>query len=408
MPKSRFVELQCLDCRTAYPTQTHSTCEKCGGILSAVYDLEKKFTKPTKASGIWGYREFFPPVNDKDIVSLGEGSTPLVDASRFADSLGKRGGIFCKLEGSNPTGSFKDRLASLGLSLAKSQAKRGVFTASSGNAAASISAYSAHAGLDCLILVREDITLSKITQIAAYGPRILRVRDLYTTKQDLEKALSLTQLALPRWLNHFIWATYNPLLVDSLKTIAYEIVLQQEPMPDWVFVPAAGGDLVFGAYKGFREMKEMGFIEKVPGIVAVQGKGADPLVRSFKRGDEHVRDIKPPAETVAGALRVTFGADHALRAIRESSGFAISVSDSEILNAQREIARLEGIFTEVSSATTLAAIKRALREGKIGKDETAVALLTGSGFKDYQATEAKAIPLAESVEAIPRVIRRFE
>lgn len=404
---SRFIELECLSCHKRYGIETYSVCSRCGGILSAVYDLRKKARTSSSSAGIWKYSEFFPPVNQENIVSLGEGRTPLIETKRFSRSVGRRR-IYCKIEGSNLTGSFKDRIASLGLSLAKGRGKRGVFTASSGNAAAAVAAYSAHAGLKCLILVREDTTSSKLIQMETYGPKILRVRDLYNTKEDLAHALELTQQSLPEWMNHFIWSPYNPLLVDALKTIAYEIALEDKLSPDWIFVPAAGGDLVYGIYKGFKEMEEMGMIDRIPRIVAVQGRGADPLVRSLNRGSAHVKDIKPPARTVAGALRVTFGADHALLAVRESRGFGISVSDGEILAAQRKIAALEGIFTEVSSATTLAAISRAQREKKIDEGESIVAILTGSGFKDY-GTPKEAIPiaLADSIESIPKSLKKI-
>ncbi len=407
MSKSRFVELRCLSCKRANPIETHSTCLNCGGILSAVYDLSQKFVSNPRSKGIWGYKEFFPPVGDEDIVSLGEGGTALVQARRFSDSLGRSGRIYCKLEGGNPSGSFKDRIASLGLSLAKEQGKKGVFTASSGNAAAAVAAYAAHAGLESLILVREDSTYSKLVQIGMYGPKMLRVRNLFNTKDNLAKGLELTQQALPEWMNHFIWAVYNPLLTDAVKTIAYETVLEDNLTPDWVFVPAAGGDLIYGIYKGFRELEELGLVNKIPRIVAVQGKGADPLVQSVIRRDKHVEDIAPPAKTVAGALRVTFGADHALLAITESNGLAISVSDSEILNAQRKIASSEGIFCEISSATALAAIARAHRERKIDPKETVVAVLTGNGFKDYGIPKKDSIPLADSVESIPKVLRNL-
>jgi threonine synthase len=403
MQTSRFVELRCLDCRTVHPTDSHSVCAKCGGILSGVYNLSEKLSTNSELRGIWRYGGFFPPVSE--IVTLGEGSTPLVKTPRFSKSIG--GKVYCKIEGTNPTGSFKDRIASLGLSLAKSGGKKGVFTASSGNAAAAIAAYSAHAGLGCLILVREDSTLSKIAQMRAYGPKILRVRNLFKTRHELDRALAKTQSALRDWLNHFIWAPYNPLLLDALKTIAYELALDDRIAPDYLFVPTAGGDLLYAVYKGYRELLEMSVIEKMPKLVAVQGKGADPLVRSFEQHRPHVDEIKPPARTIAGALRVTFGADHSLRAIRESGGFAISVPDSQILKAQRKIAALEGIFCEVSSATTLAAIDLALSQKKIGRDETAVALLTGSGFKDYSVFSRQKLPPLASIEAIPKAIKKI-
>ncbi len=411
MESNRFVHLRCLSCHQTFPLETHSTCSRCGGVLSGEYDLKKTlFGSSRNPHGIWRYAEFFPPVNSKNIVSLGEGSTPLVEARRFSESFAKGSKIFCKLESTNPTGSFKDRIASLGLTLARGQEKKGVFTASSGNAAAAISAYSAHAGIGCLILIRDDATVTKLSQIAMYGPSILRVRNLYNTLEDLARALDYAQRSLPEWMNHFIWATYNPLFIDALKTIAYEIAFERRLMPDYVFVPVAGGDLLYGIFKGFRELREMGIIERMPKLVAVQGKGAAPLVQSIERGYNHTMPIEPPARTIAGALRVTFGADHALTAVKESQGFGVAVSDSQILQGQRRIAKLEGIFCETSAATTIAAITMAVQERKIDSNETSVAILTGIGFKDYAAQVArqKLPPLVRSVESIPKALNHFK
>ena len=230
-----------------------------------------------------------PPVSDRNIVSLSEGWTPLVDAARYGRSIGSEN-LWCKLEGQNPSGSFKDRAASLGLSMTREWGKKGVFLASSGNAAAAVSAYSARAGVHCLVLIREDSTPSKLGQVAMYGANLLRVRDIFKTRQSLERTLDLTQKSLPEWLNHFIWAPYNPLLVDGLKSIAYEIATKtgKDGIPDYVFVPTAGGDLLYGIYKGFVELKEAGAIERIPGMVVVQGKDSSPTVTAIETGADKV------------------------------------------------------------------------------------------------------------------------
>ena len=348
-----------------------------------------------------------PPVSDENIVSLSEGWTPLVKASRYGKSINSEN-LCCKLEGQNPSGSFKDRAASLGLSLAREWRKKGVFVASSGNAAAAVSAYAARAGIRCLVLIREDSTPSKLGQIAMYGAHLLRVRDIFHSQESLEYSLKLVQEALPEWLNHFIWALYNPLLVDGLKTIAYEIAAEtgEDGLPDFIFVPTAGGDLVCGIYKGFLEMKETGAINKVPGMVVVQGKDASPIVNALESGSEKVESIEK-AETVAGALRVNFGTAHALQPVRDTGGFGVALTDEEILSAQREVAMLDGIFTEVSSATALAGISKAIKNGKMRKDQRALAILTGFGFKDYYPPfkDISLVPLAESPDQIPAVLK---
>jgi threonine synthase len=282
---------------------------------------------------------------------------------------------------------------------------RGVFVASSGNAAAAVSAYAARAGIPCLVLIREDSTPSKLGQVAMYGANLLRVRDIFGSKESVERALDLTQKALPDWLDLFIWAPYNPLLVDGLKIVAYEIATESE-VPDFIFVPTAGGDLLYGIYKGFKELKESGAIDRIPGMVVVQGENSSPTVTALEKGMDRVPEIGK-AETVAGALRVNFGTEHALEAVRKSNGFGVALSDEDILKAQREIARLDGIFTEVSSATALAGIAKSIGEGKLQKDQKALAILTGFGFKDYYPPfkEISTVALAESIDQIPSVLK---
>jgi threonine synthase len=378
-------------CATVHPTDTHSRCLECGGILETKYNMEGDFPVGAKRSSIWSFYDFLPPIQRGKVVSLGEGWTPYLDAPKIAKRLGLKS-VRCKLEGTNPTGSFKDRAASLGISLARQWRKKGVFTASDGNAGAATSAYSAAAGIKCLVMLSEDVPASKVQQITMYTPYALRVGGLYESLSSLESGLAEAGKLLPDWLNMFLWAPFNPLLVDANKTIAYEIVLDKA-LPDFVFVPTAGGDLLYGLYKGFSELHQMGLIERVPSLVAVQGEGADPSVQAIEKGEDVVREIGPP-RTVAGALRVNFGAEHAIKAVKETRGFGISVTDDSILESQMELAREEGILCEISSAVGIAAIKKAVNQGKISKDQTAAAILTGFGLKDLP-TGGPQIPLVE-------------
>jgi threonine synthase len=403
---NRFKSLDCPKCGSTYPANTHSRCLKCGGILEARYSLDGIFPRKPPRESIWDFADFLPPTRDENVVSLGEGWTPYVAAPALAKKLGLRS-LRCKIEGCNPTGSFKDRAASLGISLAKEWGKKGVFTASDGNAAAAISAYSARAHIKCLVLLAEHVPAQKLAQIIMYSPLLLRVGGLYSSVSSLTSALERTQAALPDWLNHFIWAPFNPLLVDPYKTIAYEIAISNN-IPDRIFVPVAGGELLTGLYRGFSELKEMGEIEGVPRLVAVQGKGADPIVQAIEKGLERVVETNPP-KTVAGALRVNFGVEHPLAAVRESGGFGVSVSDEQILDAQKEVAREEGIFCEVSSAAALAAISEALDLGKIGRDESVAVVLTGAGLKDYPVTDADMarVPSCEDVTSLSSALTRI-
>ncbi len=402
---NRFRFLACANCATTYRTDYHSRCAKCGGILEAHYRRDGNFPTDFERRSIWDFADFLPPVKKENVVSLGEGWTPYVESPNYAKRMGLRQ-IWCKLEGCNPTGSFKDRAASLGLSLAREWKKEGVFAASDGNAAASISAYSARARIKCLILISEDAPMQKLAQIMMYSPTLLRVRGLYESASSLESALAQAQIVLPDWLNLFIWAPFNPLLVEPYKTMAYEIALTKE-IPDYIFVPVAGGELLSGLSRGFLELQEMGVLDSVPKLVAVQGKGADPTVQAIQKGLDKVLETGPPA-TVAGAIRVNFGAEHSIMAVKKSGGFGISVADEQIIDAQKQIARDEGIFCEISSAVALAAISEALDRGKIRSDETAAAILTGAGLKDYLSTEAdlSRVPLSESVSSLSTTLKK--
>lgn len=399
MEKNLFEGLECTSCNAFFENPELQSCPKCGEILTGRYLLEdSRLDLNTKGKSIWQFKSLFPKVSEKNIISLGEGWTSYVKAENYGKSIGLKH-LMCKIEGSNPSGSFKDRAASLEISLAKEWNKDGIFTASSGNAAAAIAAYSARGGLRSLILVREDSTISKLGQISMYGPDLIRVRGLFANKQTLFQNLAIVQESLPKWRNGFIWAPFNPLLVDALKTISFEIA--SGTVPDYVFVPTAGGDLLFGIYKGFLELKTIGLIDTIPKMVVVQGEGANPTVEAVKKNLDKVEDTDS-SNTLAGALRVNFGASHALNAIKRTDGFGVTVNDGEILDAQQKLAKKEGIFAEISSVSTLAAIEKSVKAGKISEDQTVCAILTGNGFKDYYPAfrEASEVPLYKSVKEL--------
>lgn len=396
MEKSRFIGLECISCGQIHSDLQVTVCRQCGDVLTGRYDLTGlKINLKEQRHSIWNYEPLLPPVVPENQISLDEGNTPYVKLANYGDIIGAEN-IWAKLEGCNPSGSFKDRAASIEVSLAKQWKCDGIFTASSGNAAAALAAYAARARLKCLILVREDSTISKLEQISAYNPRIVRVKKLFTNKQTLMESLKRVEALLPGWRNGFVWAPFNPLAADGVKTISYEI--SSKKVPDYVFVPTAGGDLLFSIFKGFSELKDMNIIDKIPKVVTVQGDNASPLVRAVEKNLNHVEETGPP-RTIAGALRVNFGANHAIKAVKESRGFGISVSDQEIENAQKNLAKMEGIFAETSSAAALAGVEKALRIRRIEKSSIISVILTGTGFKEYQFnhSELKEIELIDSV-----------
>lgn len=403
--ETKFIKLQCIVCGKSYPPDTHSTCTACGGVLSAEYLLDCAIDLRRKRS-MWQFREYLPPIEVSNIVSMEEGWTPIIRAENYARKIGlSSGSLLCKMEGQNPSGSFKDRAASLSVSLARQWKKPGIFLASSGNAAAATAAYCARGGVQCLILFRDDSTLSKLSQIAMYGPYLVRVKDLFKNPDSVLRALQLTQEALPDWMNGFIWAKYNPLILDALKTIAYEIVASGSE-PGYVFVPTAGGDLLFGLYKGFRELKTLGQIKEIPKMVVVQGSYPSPTVDAV---EGKIEGDAQSEFTLAGALRSDMISDHAIVAIKDSKGFGIKVSNNAILEAHNLVAKTDGIFCEVSSATAFAAILKSIRNGRIQKDETVCSIVTGNGFKDFYPpfNDISQIPLAASPEYMKSVLAKM-
>lgn len=403
MNESAYVGLLCTACGEVHDSAVLTECPSCGGVLTGKYDLDRaEISIEKKGDSIWQFRNLLPPVSLQNVVSLDEGWTPYVKAKEYGASIGADD-LWCKLEGQNPSGSFKDRVGSMEVSLVKEWKKEGIFTASSGNAAAAISAYAARGGVKSLLLVREDSTVSKLGQISMYDPTIVRVRNLFSTKETLFRALGRVQDALPGWHNGFVWALFNPLALDALKTIAYEIASRN--VPDYVVVPTAGGDLLYGIFKGFTEMRELGMIDSIPRMIAVQGENANPLVQAFEKNLDTVA-VTDSADTIAGALRVNFGASHPLVAIRASGGFAIGVSDSEIMNAQKEVAKKEGIFPEMSSSTALAAVRKSIADGRIKSDDKVAAIITGNGFKDYvpRFASIEKVPLMDSVDELSKKI----
>lgn len=394
MLKSLFISLQCLSCKKEFGTYTQSRCDRCGSVLSSSYAAPEKLV--VGGLGIWKFRHLLPPIKESNIVSLGEGSTPCITTERIQRLVGVKN-VILKLESTNPTGSFKDRAAALGVSIARELSKKGVFVASSGNAAAAVAAYSARAGLRCIALVRENASPRKLSQIEMFGPTILRVRDLFSTRKKLEKILYSIQEWFPDWFNHFLWAPINPLLVDAFKTISYEIFLTFKEV-DCVFVPVAGGDLIFGLYKGFKDLLDGGFLERIPRLVAVQADGARPTILAIE-GNLGLNEELARTRTVATALDVGFPSEHALIAVRESKGFGISVSDRETLYAKKMLSYKEGVFCETSSATVIAAIKKAREMGKVERESKVCAVITGSGLKD-QPTGYRNVPLARSFQEL--------
>lgn len=379
----------CIACgNEVVETDPHPRCGVCGGLLEIHHrppaitaaELIQRFTERrgghpgATASGVWRFREIVLPSADS-VVSHPEGNTPLLHRV----SLDRWSGVerlLLKHEGHNPTGSFKDRGMTVGVTQANRISATAVACASTGNTSASLAAYAAQAGLPALVLVpAEGVAIGKLAQSLAYGARTLLVRG------DFDDCLRLVEEASDQ-LGVYLLNSINPFRIEGQKTIILEMLQQLgwEP-PDWIVLPAGnlGNTAAFG--KALREAREWGLITKLPRLAAVQAAGAAPFARSFAEGFAQRHRVK--ADTVATAIKIGNPAsyDRAVQAIRETDGVVLSTTDAELLEAKAAI-DASGVGCEPASAVTLAGLRQLVRKGAVKRDDRIVAVLTGHILKD--------------------------
>lgn len=375
----------CAACSVRLPETDPRTICTCGGLLEvrhpapalsgpnlrAVFDQRRS----GGGSGVWRFAEIVLPAAAASAVSRPEGNTPLVESPAVSRWTGLEW-LRLKEEGSNPTGSFKDRGMTVGVTQARRIGATAVACASTGNTAASMGAYAALAGIPALVVVPAgQVAMGKLAQSVAYGARTLLVRG------DFDACFSLVREAADR-LGVYVLNSINPFRVEGQKTIVLETLQQLawDP-PDWIVVPAGnlGNTAAFG--KALREARERGLVSRVPRLAAVQAAGAAPFARSFREGFTRRHTVK--AETVATAIRIGDPAsyDRAVAAIRETSGVVTDVTDAEILEAKTVVDRA-GIGCEPASAASVAGARRLVRDGVIAPGQRVVAILTGHVLKD--------------------------
>jgi threonine synthase len=398
-------KLVCTTCRKELPESSPAmACPACGGQLDARVQLEwikERCSSPATfaafkgpvARSMWRYFDFLPLLEFRHVISLGEGSTPLLASKHLGPSLNLSNVSF-KVETGNPTGSFKDRQVSIGISRAFEMGARGVITVSSGNVGAAVSAYSARAGLPALVFVPEMSPANKVAQVQAYGARVFKIKTNSTS--GILDAVA-PACAKHGFTNLMTASQVNPYINNGAKTLAYEIVHDRigagpDPAPDAVVCPAGGGGLISHVYQGFVDLLELGVIARIPRFIAVQPAGCAPLSRAILDGTPIEDVYKHPwtnINTIATALAddVPLDARLAIPAVQKTGGTACIVDDAAILDGEKRLARLEGIFAEPSSSTTAAALVQLAEAGKIDKSEQVVLLITGSGFKDMDAAK---------------------
>jgi threonine synthase len=381
--KSLLDHLECTACgRRLSADDLHSVCPDCGKVLFARYDLAAaQGLSPRDLHGrtwtMWRYRELMPVRDDANIVTLGEGMTPLLRAPRLGRAYGFDH-LYIKEEGLNPTGTFKARGMSAALSRAKEFGVSSVAAPSAGNAAGAMAAYGAAAGIETSVFMPADAPEINRLESSVCGAHVYLVKGL------ISDAARIVQRMGPkhRWFD--LSTLKEPYRVEGKKTMGLEIAEQFNwQLPDAIIYPTGGGTGLIGMWKAFDELTRLGWIGiERPKMIAVQAAGCAPIVEAFRDG-RTASEPWPNAQTIAAGLRVPHAfADYLiLRAIRDSAGTALAVSDAEILDAMRELARLEGLFACPEGAATVAAFKRLAANGFLHPNERVVLFNTGSGLK---------------------------
>jgi len=366
--------LHCIQCDRKYNADAvRYTCD-CGGLLEVKFErLSIDINELRKRRiGVWRYRELLPVGVEESIVSLQEGGTPLHYCLSFSDRL--KSDVYVKNEGMNPTGSFKDRGMTVGVSKAKELGFNRLICASTGNTSSSLAAYAAKAQLTAYVVVPSHaIALGKMAQALIYGAVVIAIEG------NFDEALKIVR-ELSRKKGMYLLNSINPFRLEGQKTIAFEIIDELGHAPDKIIVPIGNAGNVSAIWKGMKEYKELGVIDKLPHMIGVQAAGANPIATMLNEGFEELHPIGNP-ETVASAIKIGNPVNwtKAVTAIRESEGFVLDVTDNEILNAQSQIANVEGIFIEPASAASIAGLFKIGSE-KIG--EEIVCITTGTGLKD--------------------------
>ncbi|MCZ2076776.1 MAG: threonine synthase [Bryobacterales bacterium] len=382
-----LTKLECSACRKEYESGAPRNLCACGGPLLARYDLEKTRQSWSRdwiqngPSSMWRYAPVLPVSKPRAIVSLGEGMTPLVRAERLGKRLGATN-LWVKDEGLNPTGSFKARGLSCAVSMAVELGIRKLAIPSAGNAASAMAAYCAAAGLEAHIFMPADVPQSNYIECKVSGANVTLVDGLIG---DCARVVSERKDA-EGWFD--VSTLKEPYRLEGKKTMGYELAEQfRWRLPDAILYPAGGGVGLIGMWKAFQELEALTWIAgKRPKMIAVQAAGCQPIVRAFERGEER-STFWENARTVASGLRVpkALGDFLILRAIRESGGTAVAVTDEEMLDAGMQLASDEGLFVAPEGAGCVAATAKLLASGFLRPDETVVIYNTGAGLKYLEA-----------------------
>lgn len=386
-----------------------TVCPKCGGILDIEYDYDYIRSALTKYElmdrtdpTMWRYMEFLPVEGIGKTPRLKVGGSPLYKADALAAAIGMTGSLYVKDDGQNPTASLKDRASAMAVVKAEEAGKTTIACSSTGNAASSLAGNAAAAGFHTYIFVPSRAPKGKVAQLMMFGAKVILVEGSY------EDTFRLSAEAI----EHYGWynrnAAINPYLMEGKKTVSLEVAEQLHfRMPDYVAVSVGDGCTIAGVWKGFKDLYAAGFIDRLPRLISVQASGCCPINTAAAA---HTMEWKPQEEnTLADSIAVGVPRNpvKALRAIEESHGITVNVSDEEILAAMRLLGRTQGVFAEPAGATGTAGLKKAVETGLIEKNASVVSLVTGNGLKDVaNAIKAAGEPvsLPPSMDALLKVL----
>ena len=383
--RQNFV-LRCSGCGREYPFGTNS-CEHNDGVLLAEYELTKAHSvseiEVPSRQGIWRFSKVLPNVEDP--ISFAEGGTPCLRSINLGPRLGIT--LYIKDEGRNPTGSFKDRAATLLISTEKALGHSSCATASSGNAAGALALYARLGGMQLHAFMYQP-TREKLLHTSSFSPTIYLIDTPVESNVHRLTKEACTQFGWA-WLTTM--SSANPFNVEGYKTISYEIV-RDVGLPDIVVLPVGSGTLALGVWKGFKELQAMGIIGALPRLVGVQPENVAPIVETYVRGDTEVHPVTPK-ETIATGTVVDnpgIAGTVILQAVRETEGWMTSVPEDKILDTWSHLPTEDGVFAEPTGALSVAGMILARERGEIKPGETVVCINSASGFKDLSLFEAKA------------------
>jgi len=391
--------LQCRECGQEYPQEPLHVCELCFGPLEIQYDyaaIRKTITRETIASrerNLWRYRELLP-INGEPRVGLYSGCTPLVRAERLGEALGVKE-LYVKDDSVNhPSFSYKDRVVSVAIAKAIEFGFDTVSCASTGNLANSVAAHAAKAGLDCYVFIPDGLEQGKIIGSAIYGPKTVAIQGNYDDVNRLCSEIG----------DKYGWAFVNvnlrPYYSEGAKTHGFEVAEQLGwKLPKHIVVASAGGTILPKLAKGFKELIKVGLVEDTGcKIYSAQASGCAPIIQALHKGTDLVSPVKP--NTIASSIAIGNPADgyYVIQAVKESGGWGESVTDEEILDGIKLLARTEGIFTEPAGGTEVAVARKLIESGRIPRDESIVISITGNGYKTLEAV-AKSVEEPYTIDA---------